>query len=166
MNEKEYLDIGTKKRLPLRCPILNYCARRAYTIYFNSEYDKYSKGKNITDILKKAGDIPDDYEAKKIEFQGEAPSWIRGRNHFYFSDMCPEVNLFDKGNSLCSGVACTEGDYDIERRNKKINILKTKHYSECAEFNMYQYEQGLVKKGNRKNGNRFLKKYVPFYRKK
>jgi hypothetical protein len=33
MDEKEYYKISEQKRLPLRCPILNYCTRRADTIY-------------------------------------------------------------------------------------------------------------------------------------
>lgn len=148
MNQKKYYKIGEKKQLSLRCPILNYCMRRVYTIYFNSEYDKYSGGQSVVQALKNAGEIPSDFNDKKIELQGEAPSWSRGNEHFYFSNMCPEVNLFDDSNSLFPGIACVEGSYDNERQYQKSKIIKTKHFSECAEFNKFIFEQ--YKQNNRK----------------
>lgn len=140
MNRKEYYEMGKKSSIPLRCPILNYCARRASTIYINSEYNKYSHGKDIEETLIKNGTLPADYIKNKIDVQGEPPEKIGGENSFYVSHMCPEVNLFDNSNSLFPGNACVEGDYDKERIYNKKQILKTQHYSECAEFNKYLFE--------------------------
>lgn len=158
MNQEQYFERSKEANLPLRCPILNYCERRAFTIYLNSEYNKYHSSITPIDSLKKAGDIPEDFEFKKIETQGEPPSIIRGHSHFYTSNMCPEVNLFDNGHSLFPKTACTEGDYDNYRKTSpKTQILKCGHFSECPEFNMYVFEKGLksqqlrVNKKNRKS---------------
>ncbi|MBF4471528.1 hypothetical protein [Flavobacterium sp. HJJ] len=38
--------------------------------------------------------MPKDFSVKKIDVQGEAPSWIDGNSFWCFDGMCPEVNLF------------------------------------------------------------------------
>ncbi|MDO5858595.1 hypothetical protein Q2490_15020 [Myroides odoratimimus] len=142
MNEKEYFEVGERKNIPLRCPILNYCSRRAITIYFNSEYEKYDYGLSIEDALLKDGTLPKDFTSKRVDIQGEPPIWIRGNSHYYFEGMCPEVNLFDQMNSLIKEKACVSAEYDKEYREPKYRILKTQHYSECSEFNFFLFEQG------------------------
>ncbi|MDM1044334.1 hypothetical protein HX004_10540 [Myroides sp. 1354] len=67
MNEKEYYQVGESKKLPLRCPILNYCSRRAITIYFNSDYEKYDYGLSIEEALLKDGTLPKDFVSKRID---------------------------------------------------------------------------------------------------
>ncbi|WP_199758353.1 HNH endonuclease [Flavobacterium microcysteis] len=143
MNRQEYFEIGKQNSLPLRCPILNYCARRACTIYFNSDYARYSGSKNIAEALMEDGTLPNDYLKNKIDFQGEPTEWIGGRESFYVTHMCPEVNLFDSSNSIFPDTACVTGDYDRERRNEKSRVIKTQHYSECAEFNKYLFEKNI-----------------------
>lgn len=141
MNKDEYFSIGQNKTLPLRCPILNYCTRRAYTIYYYSDYNQYDKHLGAIDALQKDGTLPIDFKDKQISLQGESPIWIRGNSHFYFSNTCPEINLFDGSNSLFKDVACTEGSYDKEYKTNKHHIIKCQHYSECPEFNHYLFEQ-------------------------
>ena len=85
MNRQEYFEIGKKNSLPLRCPILNYCARRACTIYFNSDYARFSGGKSVAEALIGDGTLPNDYLKNKIDFQGEPTEWIGGRENFYVS---------------------------------------------------------------------------------
>lgn len=143
MNRQEYFEIGKKNSLPLRCPILNYCARRACTIYFNSDYARFSGGKSVAEALIADGTLQNDYLKNKIDFQGETTEWIGGRESFYVSHMCPEVNLFDSSNSIFRDTACVEGDYDRERRNEKSRVIKSQHYSECAEFSKYLFEKNL-----------------------
>mgnify|MGYP005671190101 CR=1 FL=1 len=113
MDKDEYYKISKENDLPLRCPILNYCSRRAWTIYIFSEYSKYDPNLNMIQALQRAGDIPEDFEEKQVLIQGESPSMIRGNNNYYFSNVCPEVNLFDSWNALEPGKACTAGDYDL-----------------------------------------------------
>ncbi|ACU07548.1 HNH nuclease [Flavobacteriaceae bacterium 3519-10] len=145
MSQKEYYEIGKNKNLPIRCPILNYCSRRAFTIYFNSDYDKYDAGQNVQEALLKDGTLPSDFESKKIDIQGEAPTWIKGNSSYCFSGMCPEVNLFDAMNSLFKDEACVSAEYDKYYTEPKHRVLKTQHYSECPEFNFYNFEKGRKK---------------------
>lgn len=142
MNQKEYYEIGEKKNLPLRCPILNYCSRRAITIYFNSDYEKYDSGLTVQEALLKDGTLPKDFDSKKINLQGEPPTWIKGNSNYHFDGMCPEVNLFDTMNSLFKNEACVSAEYDKYYSEPKYRVLKSQHYSECPEFNFYQFEKG------------------------
>lgn len=145
MNQNEYYEIGTAKNLPLRCPILNYCGRRACTIYHNSEYAKFDPNLTMEEALLKDGTLPNDFKQKKIDIQGESPSWIRGNSSYLFNGMCPEVNLFDNENSLYPNQACVSAEYDDYYSHPKHRILKTQHYSECGEFNKYLFELRIKK---------------------
>ena len=51
MKESEYYQISKENDLPLRCPILNYCSRRAWTIYLFSEYYKHDSNSNMVQTL-------------------------------------------------------------------------------------------------------------------
>jgi hypothetical protein len=148
MNQEQYFEISKTNNLPLRCPILNSCSRRAYTIYFNSDYEKSDPEKNIVKVLQKDGILSADFEKNKIELQGESPTWIGGNNNFYFKDMCPEVNLFDSSNSLFQNTACVEGDYDSYRTTNKKRVIKCQHFSICPEFNKYIFEKNQTIKYN------------------
>tara|TARA_R110002050_G_C8743373_1_gene498303 strand:+ start:63 stop:758 length:696 start_codon:yes stop_codon:yes gene_type:complete len=159
MEESEYYKISKENDLPLRCPILNYCSRRAWTIYLFSEYSKYDPSLNMVQALQKAGEIPKDFEENQILVQGESPSIIRGSEHYYFSDVCPEVNLFDSSNAMISGKACTKGDYDKYYKGEKNRVLKSQHFSECAEFNKYLFDNDKIGK-RRKKPNR--RKAIPY----
>ncbi|WP_291060664.1 MULTISPECIES: HNH endonuclease signature motif containing protein [unclassified Empedobacter] len=153
MDKIEYFKIGENRKLPLRCPILNYCCRRINTIYLNSEYSKFFPNQSITEALFKDGILPTDFEKNKIDIQGELPSIIKGDTYYHFNDMCPEVNLFDPMNSLMRDKACVTGSYDSEYKYEKFKIIKSQHYSECAEFNF-----SLFKK---KNNNSKPRKNIP-----
>lgn len=159
MKETEYYKISKENDLPLRCPILNYCSRRAWTIYLFSEYSKYEPSLNMVQALQKAGEIPKDFEKNQIVVQGESPSIIRGTEHYYFSDVCPEVNLFDGSNAMISGKACTKGDYDKYYKGEKYRVLKSQHFSECAEFNKYLFDNDKIGKHRKKNNRR---KAIPY----
>ncbi|PKB15222.1 HNH endonuclease [Flavobacterium sp. 5] len=150
MNQEQYFEISKTNNLPLRCPILNYCSRRAYTIYFNSDYGKSDPENNVVKALQKDGTLSSDFEKNKIELQGEGPTWIGGNNNFYFKDMCPEVNLFDSSNSLFQNTACVEGDYDSYREKDKKRVIKCQHFSICPEFNKFMFEKSQTIKSNSK----------------
>lgn len=145
MDEKEYYKISEQKRFPLRCPILNYCTRRADTIYIFSDYNKYHPNEDSIDVLVNAGVLQKDFRDKQIHVQGEPTHMIKGNSSMYFSGACPEVNLFDGMNAMIPKVACTEGDYDKYYQKPKTRALKCQHYSECPEFSYYMFNQ---KKGN------------------
>lgn len=142
MNKEDYFKRSRNEGLPNRCPILNYCQRRAYTIYFYSEYYKQGSFK----ILLNEGVVPHDFEEKKIEVQGEEPNWSKGDDFIVYNNMCPEVNLFDTNNALpfARGIASSDGDWDQFREDKFVN-RETKHFTECGEFSKYFFETKDIK---------------------
>lgn len=154
MEEIEYYKLSKENDLPLRCPIINYCSRRALTVYLFSEYSKFEPSLNVIQALNRAGEIPNDFEDNSIMVQGVAPSIIRGSDHYYFSDVCPEVNLFDSFNSLIFGKACTKGQYDRDFKGEKKRVIKSQHFSECPEFNKYMFDNDRIKKSKVKTNRR------------
>lgn len=158
MTEKEYYQVSTDNHLPHRCPILNYCSRRAWTIYLFSEYSKFEPLLDFIQALQKDGVIPNDFEQNQILLQGEQPSIIRGNDHFYFTNVCPEVNLFDDSNALIPDQACVEGTYDKHYKSNKKRAIKSQHFSKCAEFNKYVFDNGLVRNRNGKT----KRKSIPY----
>lgn len=139
MNEDQYFEKSIKRKCVLRCPILNYCTRRAYTIYFYSDYSVIDYENNVVSALQKESVLPDDFLEKRIPLSGEVPAWSKGLTSLYFNNMCPEVNLFDNLNGLpfSKGLATTDGDWDHERNTEKFIGIKYKHYTECTEYNTY-----------------------------
>lgn len=153
MDREEYFEISNQKKLPLRCPILNYCTRRADTIYMFSDYERFHPNEDGIQALQNGGAIPSDFMQKCIPVQGESTYLTKGTSSMYFSGACPEVNLFDGLNALISEVACVSGDYDKYYKEPKTRILKCQHYSECPEFGYYSYHM--------KNGNGKKRKSIP-----
>lgn len=148
MNKQEYFKLSLEQNLPNRCPILGYCDRHSWTLYFFSKYDEVDYDRDFIKTLQKEGAISSDYENKRIKLRAEEPSILRGPKYGHFSNMCPEVNLFDKDNSFSKfrGIACTDGTWDFETNpNNKVEILETKHFSECLEFSKQQYLNYAIK---------------------
>lgn len=154
MDEKQYYQISEQKKLPLRCPILNYCSRRADTIYIFSDYNKRHPNEDGIDVLQREGVLLKDFREKQVHVQGEPTHMIKGNSNMYFSGACPEVNLFDGMNAMISKVACVEGDYDKYYKEPKTRVLKCQHYSECPEFNNYLFH-------TKNGGNRKKRKTIP-----
>lgn len=123
MDEKEYYQNSKQKQLPLRCPILNYCTRRADTIYIFSDYYKSHPNENGIDVLIQKGVLHDVFKKNQIQVQGEPTHMIKGNSSMYFSGACPEVNLFDGMNAMIPKVACTSGDYDKYYQEPKTRAI-------------------------------------------
>ena len=141
MNKQEYFKLSLEQNLPNRCPLLGYCDRHSWTLYFFSKYDEVDYDRDFIKTLQKEGVISSDYENKRVKLRAEEPAILRGPKYGHFSNMCPEVNLFDKDNSYVKfrGIACTDGSWDFETDpNNKVEVLETKHYSECLEFSKQQ----------------------------
>jgi hypothetical protein len=148
MNKQEYFKLSLELNLPNRCPLLGYCDRHSWTIYFFSNYDEIDYDRDFIKTLKKEGVISFDYESKRVKLIAEEPSILRGPKYGHFSNMCPEVNLFDKENSFNKfrGIACTDGAWDFETNlNNNVEIIETKHFSECLEFSKQQYSNSIIK---------------------
>lgn len=148
MNKQEYFKLSLKLNLPNRCPLLGYCDRHSWTIYFFSNYDEIDYDRDFIKTLQKERVISFDYESKRVKLRAEEPSILRGPKYGHFSNMCPEVNLFDKENSFNKfrGIACTDGAWDFETNlNNNVEIIETKHFSECLEFSKQQYSNNKIK---------------------
>ena len=148
MNKQEYFKLSLEQNLPNRCPILGYCDRHSWTLYFFSKYDEVDYDRDFIKTLQKEGAISSDYESKRVKLRAEEPAILRGPKYGHFTNMCPEVNLFDRDNSFgkFKGIACTDGTWDFETNpNNKVEILETKHYSECLEFSKQQYINNTIK---------------------
>lgn len=145
MDKQEYFKISTEKNLPLRCPILNYCMRRTFTIYFFSDYYKFDPENNAVKALQKDGCLPKDFIEKQIDLQGESPIISKGDNYMFYRNMCPEVNLFDTENALFPGVASVAGEYDKFKERNRFTNNRNQHFSECSEFNKYIFDSKFVR---------------------
>ncbi len=144
MNKDEYFKVSDALNLPKRCPILEKCSRRAWSIYLLGYYD-VSKSNNPINFLIKEGILNEDFETNNIPVQGESPTFIGGANNSYFHDVCPEVNLFDKNNAIfyAKEKACISASWDKYNKEPKEKIIECRHYSECPEFSKYQYGNSL-----------------------
>lgn len=148
MNEKEYFEKSQEKNLPSRCPILDYCMRRAYSLYFFGEF-KGGENQNILKILQRHNLLKNDFEEKAIELSGEVPEILFLDDYKTYENQCPEVNLFDTTYAFrfAIGKASTSGVWNSDSLgNNKFKNLKSRHYSECSEFSKTQFEKPFVKR--------------------
>ncbi|WP_443936841.1 HNH endonuclease signature motif containing protein [Pedobacter sp. MW01-1-1] len=141
MDKKEYFELSTSLKVTPRCPILNLCQRRAMTIYFFS-YSDLKKGSNFEIVLGNAGELSSEYAKNKIEVQGESPTIIKGGTSMYFSNMCPEICLFESAHSpMGFSSACTSGDWDKYRTNNQNRIIEEGHFTQCPEYSRYTFDK-------------------------
>ena len=142
MDKKEYYSFSAKQKLPNRCPILNYCARRLITIYFFGFHDT-SNGQDYVTFLKEKGIISQEDIERLINIKGEVPSFTPGRTMIAYDNLCPEVNLFDSefGFRHARGTASVSGEWDELRNSKeKFKNYEYRHFSECPEFNTVTFD--------------------------
>jgi hypothetical protein len=123
--KRDYFEIGQARHLPLRCPILQRCERRSFTIALRRRDD----GADMLDPPK-----PSDPVVSMIEAAGR----VGGSHHFHLAHCCPEVALFEESDSFpaLSGHPMTSADYD-KSWVPPYRLLETGHYSECAEYVNY-----------------------------
>lgn len=145
MNEQEYFKKSFQKKLPSRCPILDYCTRRAYTLYFLGEY-RGGQNKSVIKILQENDILKQDFNENAVELSGEIPEFLNGKNYKEYSNFCPEVNLFDSvAFKPAIGTASISGKWEDSKENQFEN-KNYRHYSECAEFSRYHYQNVPLKK--------------------
>lgn len=133
MNKADYQERSRKLRVPQRCPLVGYCQRWAWTIYFYNYTELPNPTNDIGDVLRKAGDLPDDYEQKKVTLAVEAPEISRGDDFHWAHNLCPEVPLFDRhytpGHIPDEAIASFSW-----LKSSGIEYVEHKHFSECLEF--------------------------------
>ena len=119
-----------KLGLPPRCPILQYCGRLATTIYVFTGLEDHLRGCNPIKALQDEGIVPNDFEEKQIEPQGEAFEYSKSKFSTVYLNCCPEVNLFDDRNGIRDALAqCYEcpGTQLYTSRRNVMNFLAQCH---------------------------------------
>jgi len=126
-NEKDkYFKISRDLSLPMRCPLLNRCGRRAETLCVIHHKSK-------DEVLVEFGFLP-----PLCNVIGEDVHQVGGVKNYYYSGFCPEVSLFEPEKTLngFSGMPSIKGEYDYFFNDPKYHVLETGHFSQCAEFVM------------------------------
>lgn len=139
-SKEDYYKISAKEGLPKRCPILKKCCKAVRTRYILG-YDVVGAKLSFKDFLSSEGQY---WEPDKMIKEVEQPRWVEpdkygGSVFFYAENICPEVPLFEE-RYLPRGIvasACGEVSYYYE--SKRSEVIP-KHYSECAEFSQYYFE--------------------------
>lgn len=140
-SKEDYYKVSAKEGLPKRCPILGKCIKAVWTRYVLG-FKVVGHDISFDEFLSIEGQY---WEPEKMIKQIDQMEWSEpnksGDIVFLFaSNICPEVTLFE-GKYLPHGLhppsACGEVHYYDE---SKQSAVTPKHYSECAEFSKYYFE--------------------------
>jgi len=157
MNKEDYFTKSKDLKLKsLSCPCLENCSRYKITAYLiGSMYSEYYKRRTELEIVD-MGIVSHPDEIKNGLLIGPGVELSGNKNCFYFSNCCPEFNLFGnehKPTCIPDG-AISSGSFDKERKTQsKFKVNEFKHYSECSEYAQY------IVKLNRSKGK--LRKAIP-----
>ncbi len=137
MDKEAYQKISTKLKVAQRCPLVGYCERWAWSIYFYS-FVEHDKDKNMLASLCKDGSLPSDFQQRKIPLRTQHEisimpvgdgdhDWQRGRG------MCPEVALFSPQHTPghIPREAITSYSWD---RGPGMTSVEHAHFTECLEY--------------------------------
>ncbi len=166
ITEDEYYEISRKDKLPKRCPILHKCERRLWTLYFFNDFldEEYLRkmGKispeekeiKIIEILKNKSLISQSYEIEKIEIRGKPNQVTKGENGVGFSEMCPEVSLFEKHQYQYDmpRISAIGGRFSHNAEDEAGYYCG--HFSECPEFSFYHYHYDRRNQNRKQTKNR------------
>lgn len=148
MNKTEYLERSRKLRTPQRCPFVGYCQRWMYSVYFHNYYTG-DDSKDAVAVLKRYGELAEDFDNKSVECEIDPPSLSKGKDNYQFANFCPEVNLFQPRHSPSfePNTALTSLYWNME---EGIVSKEYKHFSECLEY-IRNHHQKSHKKSKRSN---------------
>jgi hypothetical protein len=133
MDKKDYAEFSRRLRVPQRCPLVGYCQRWAWTLYFYSYNESSHRTRDIQSTLEEAGDLPSDYAKKKVTLAVEPPECTRGDGYLSVRNLCPEVPLFDRAHTPPIVPVEAISSFSWERVGGLENA-ETKHFSQCLEF--------------------------------
>lgn len=144
LTEKEYFEIGKSEKMPKRCPILDICERRMWTLFImcakGSEEEKYplNTEEELLKFLNNEKGINSFNDDSAIRIIGEEPVFMGDKNGGGFGNMCPEVFLFEKHNYMpkIPRIATSSGWFHGYYEKN----FHCQHYTECAEFSKYYFE--------------------------
>ena len=133
MKAEDYFQLSRKRKVPMRCPILNRCARRAFTLHQYGHHRPGASEVSFSKELIREGVLPSDFDATCIHLCGETPSFSRDSDNVEYCNLCPEVNLFDLNFALpfASGTASASGEWD---KVQGLHSTVERHFTECPEY--------------------------------
>ena len=133
MDKISYFMRSQELGLPPRCPLVGYCARWAWSIYFNTYHsEKFKDKETVFEFLKRKGELPSDFDAKKIELCGEPIESHKSTDGVYGQRFCPEISLFSDHRPL---VLPKEAISSFSWfKHEELRIIEHTHFSECLEF--------------------------------
>lgn len=134
MNKDEYQERSRRLRLPQRCPLIGYCQRWAWSVYFYSYRHCPNPTDDIGDVLKSDAVLPDDYDASKVLLLTEAPEMYEFPDFFGAHNLCPEIPLFDRRNTLGFLPREAISSFSLDKEERDLDGVEHKHFSECLEF--------------------------------
>lgn len=145
MNKDEYYEISRKNKAPKRCPILDYCSRRAWTLYFFGGYGSPDSDEDAFARLEREGHAPSDLRQRQIPLRGEPPSFQKSDDYVAFWNMCPEVSLFDADFRF--GFAARSPLTSATWNDKQgITHSEHRHFTECPEFCAWSAQNSKAKR--------------------
>lgn len=149
MDKKEYYKISEDKKLPMRCSCLNKCARYRYTALFIGNLALRNNYHDTELQMRKMNILGTDEVLSNMLVAGEPITMIGGNSSFYISNACPEFFLNEHEHKLTGlkSVAVHSYSYDEHYKNEKYIAGESRHYSECAEFSLYSFNN-KIKRGN------------------
>ncbi len=134
MNKDQYQERSRKLKMPSRCPLVGYCGRWMYSVYYFNYYEDGDVGlSDVSVFLKRHGELPADFDSKYVPCSVDPPEIAKGKDTFQFKNCCPEINLyhssyaphFEKATALSSLSWTVEGG---------VFSKEYRHFSECLEF--------------------------------
>jgi hypothetical protein len=104
-----------------------------YSIYFFNYWKEGDRDVDVSKVLKRYGELPDDFDERFVKCDVDPPEISKDDEHFRFCDFCPEVNLFQPGHSPSfePGTALSSLSYETDTG---IKYKEYKHFSECLEY--------------------------------
>lgn len=140
-SKEDYYKISAKEGLPKRCPILGKCIKAVWTRYALG-FKVMGHDISFEEFLSVEGQY---WEPEKMikeieQLECSVPNKPGDIAFWFASNICPEVTLFEEKYLPCGlqpPSACGNVDYDFE---SKQSAVTPKHFSECAEFSKYYFE--------------------------
>ena len=133
---EEYFAISLKEGLPKRCPILRNCQKAVWTRYILG-FCITGTNESFEDFISSSGQY---WKPEKMIQQIEQMEWTPGPGtSFYANKVCPEITLFEEEFLPFCLVPSACGYVSYNDEFKKREAI-AKHYSECAEFSEYQFQ--------------------------
>jgi hypothetical protein len=133
MDKQEYAELSRRHHVSQRSPLIGYCQRWAWTVYFYSYYDPSIGTVDIQSVLEDAGCLPADYASKKVTLAVEPPEFAYGVDYVWGRNLCPEVALFDDLNRAAFLPSESISSFSSET-GRKLESVESKHFSQCLEF--------------------------------